>query len=141
MAASGPVTAPPDVATPAGNGGFFARLLAGQKAPALAARIGASVGSMLGRPVRIGDKVIATRHADVLDLLARDLDFRIAPVNEAKIDAVNGGPFVLGMDRGCRLAREREALYRALAEVDLAPIRQQARGGGVQAPERRERLD
>jgi cytochrome P450 len=39
---------------------------------------------------------------------------------------VNGGPFVLGMDRGCRLAREREALYRALAEVDLTPIHDQA---------------
>jgi cytochrome P450 len=55
-------------------------------------------------------------------LLARDLDFRIAPVNEARINAVNG-PFVLGMDRGVTLAHERRALYQALAGVDLAPIR------------------
>ena len=116
----------PDVATPSGNVGFAAKLLSGQKVPALAARIGASIGSLLGRPIRIGDKVIAARHADVLDLLSRDLDFRIAPVNEVKIDAVNGGPFVLGMDRGARLAREREALYRALAEVDMASLRQAA---------------
>lgn len=125
----------PDVATPAGNGGYVAGLFAGQKIPALAARIGASIGSLLGRPVRIGGKVIAARHADVLDLLSRDLDFRIAPVNETKINAVNGGPFVLGMDRGSRLARERGALYRALAEVDLVSIHKAA------AAETDERLD
>lgn len=127
MDVSNPGPAPvPDVATPDGNGGFVAGLFSGQKIPALVARIGASVGSLLGRPIRIGDKVIAARHADVLEMLARDIDFLIAPVNEARIDAVNGGPFVLGMDRGCRLAREREALYRALAEVDLAPVREAA---------------
>ena len=115
-----------DVATPPGSGGIAGNLVSGQKLPALAARIGASVGSFLGRPIRIGDKVIAARHADVVDLLSRDLDFRIGPVNEVKIDAVNGGPFVLGMDRGARLAREREALYRALAEVDMASLRQAA---------------
>jgi cytochrome P450 len=125
----------PGVATPAGSGGFVAGLFSGQKIPALAAKIGASIGSFLGRPIRIGNKVIAARHADVLDLLSRDLDFRIGPVNETKINAVNGGPFVLGMDRGCRLARERQALYRALAEVDLAPIREAARA------EAEERLD
>jgi cytochrome P450 len=36
---------------------------------------------------------------------------------------VNGGPFVLGMDRGAVLAQERRALYTALAEVDLVAIR------------------
>jgi cytochrome P450 len=90
----------------------------------MAARIGASIGSLLGRPIRIGSQVIAARHADVLELLARDLDFCIAPINEAKIDAVNGGPFVLGMDRGRRLVQEREALYRALGMVDLPAIRE-----------------
>jgi cytochrome P450 len=115
-----------DVATPDGNGGFLVGLLSGQRIPALAARIGASIGSFLGRPIRFGSQVIAARHADVLELLARDLDFRIAPINETRINAVNGGPFVLGMDRGCRLAREREALYRALARIDLAQLREAA---------------
>jgi cytochrome P450 len=55
-------------------------------------------------------------------LLARDLEFRIAPINGARIEAVNG-PFVLGMDRGATLAQERRALYQGLAQVDLAPIR------------------
>lgn len=123
---------PPGVATPAGNGGFVAGLTAGQALPALAARIGATIGSFLGRPVRIGTKVIAARHEDVLDLLARDLDFRIAPINEARIDAVNGGPFVLGMDRGLRLSREREALYRALAKVDLAALEAAAAADATQ---------
>ena len=115
-----------DVATPPGNGGVVAGLLSGQAAPAFAARFGAALGSLLGRPFRIGSTVVASRHADVLELLSRDLDFRIAPVNEARINAVNG-PFVLGMDRGRRLVAEREALYRALAEVDLAALEEAAR--------------
>jgi cytochrome P450 len=57
----------------------------------------------------------------VLELLARDLDFRIAPINASRIEAVNG-PFILGMDRGDTLVRERSALYAALAQVDLAAI-------------------
>jgi cytochrome P450 len=60
-----------------------------------------------------------------MEVLHRDLEFCIAPVNEARIDAVNG-PFVLGMDRGVTLAQERDALYQALAAVDLAPIREAA---------------
>ena len=111
-----------EVATPRNKGRATASWTSGQWLPALAARIGAAVGSLLGRPIRIFGNVIAARHADVLDLLARDLDFRIAPINEAKIDEANCGPFVLGMDRGLRLGREREALYRALAKVDLSAL-------------------
>jgi cytochrome P450 len=58
-------------------------------------------------------------------VLSRDLDFLIGPVNAEKIDAVNG-PFILGLDRGATLVRERAALYRALAKVDLglhSPLR------------------
>lgn len=116
--------APPSVttatiATPRSNPGP----LAGQRLPALAATIGATVASFLGRPIRFRNKVIAARHADVVDLLARDLEFTIAPVNQPRIDAVNFGPFVLGMDRGLRLAHEREALYGALSAVDLPSLR------------------
>lgn len=139
MDAVSPATAalpepPPDVATPVTKPGFVAGLFSGQATPAFAARLGASLGSLLARPFRIGATVVAARHADVLELLSRDLDFRIAPVNATKIDEVNGA-FVLGMDRGCRLAREREALYRALAEVDLALLRAAA------AAEAEQRLD
>lgn len=110
------------IATPAGAGGLLNSLLSGPAVPAAAAGLGAWAAAWLGRPFRLGRTVVAARHADVLELLGRDLDFRIAPVNAARIEAVNG-PFVLGMDRGATLARERRALYQALARVDLASIR------------------
>ena len=42
--------------------------------------------------------VLATRHEDVMEVLKRDLDFLIAPVNAERMEQVNG-PFILGMDR------------------------------------------
>jgi cytochrome P450 len=120
---SSSVAAPSDIATPAGSGGFLAKLGSEQRIPAIVARITAWIAALWGRPIRLGTKVIVARHAHVMEVLARDLDFRIAPINEARIDEVNG-PFVLGMDRGVALAHERHALYQALAEVDLAPLRE-----------------
>src|SRR5260370_1128123 len=111
-----------DIATPPGSGGLFATLFSGPTVPALAARLGAWLAALWGGPIRFGSKVIVARHAHVSELLARDLEFRIAPVNGARIEAVNG-PFVLGMDRCATLAHERRALYQALALVDLGPIR------------------
>jgi cytochrome P450 len=70
------------------------------------------------KPVRLGTKVFVGRHVDAVDVLSRDLEFLIGPVNAGKIDEVNG-PFILGLDRGATLVRERAALYRALARVDL----------------------
>jgi cytochrome P450 len=114
------VDAPHDVATPPGSGGLFASLLQGPTLPALAARLGAKLAAWRD-PIRFGEFVIVARHAHVLEVLHRDLDFLIAPINEKRIVEVNG-PFVLGMDRGATLVRERGALYQALAAVDLAPI-------------------
>ena len=82
---------------------------------------------MVGDPIRFGEFVIVARHAHVMEVLHRDLDFLIAPVNEKRIVEVNG-PFVLGMDRSATLVLERGALYQALAAVDLAPIRRCDRG-------------
>jgi cytochrome P450 len=81
----------------------------------LAARLGAQ---LLHKPLKLGSTVIAARHRDVAELLHRDLDFRIAPINAGRIDEVNGA-FILGLDRSDQLTRERHALYAALAEVDL----------------------
>jgi cytochrome P450 len=97
-------------------------LVSGPLVPALVARLGARVAAWWGDPVRFGNTVIVARHANVMEVLHRDLDFLIAPVNEKRVVEVNG-PFILGMDRGAALVLERGALYQALAEVDLATIR------------------
>lgn len=84
----------------------------------VAARLGVR---LLARPLRIGRTAIAARYGHVREILSRDLDFRIAPVNEERINAVND-PFVLGMDRSERLSLERYLLYKALAAVDFLAL-------------------
>lgn len=111
-----------DIATPSGSGGFIASLLAGPTVPRLAARFGAFIARLLGKPIRFRNTILVARHDHAVEVLRRDLEFRIAPINEERICAVNG-PFVLGMDRCVTLVQERSALYQALAAVDLDPIR------------------
>jgi cytochrome P450 len=108
------------IVTPKGRAGLAARIARGPLIPGLAARIAARA---LAKPLRLGSTVLAAKHAQVRELLCRDLDFVIAPVNEAKIREVNDGAFILGMDRSERLERERRALYAALEAVDLARLR------------------
>jgi cytochrome P450 len=115
---------PNAVATPPTRLSGLAKLLNNPNALALAARAFAIFSSWWQRPLRIGDKVFVGRHCDAVDVLSRDLEFRIGPINAAKIDAVNG-PFILGMDRCATLIEERAALYRALSKVDLAQLRRQ----------------
>jgi len=88
---------------------------------ALAARLGLAVRRFVGKPLQLRKSVIAVTHDDVRQVLARDLDFRIGPINESKILEVNG-PFVLAMDRSPVLEVERRALYSALAAVDLGKL-------------------
>lgn len=103
-----------DIETPAGPGSPWL----GPTLSGAAAWLGVR---LIVRPLRLGSTVIAARHRHVREVLARDLDFRIGPVNAARIDEVNG-PFILGMDRSADLTRERHALYAALAEVDMAGL-------------------
>jgi len=112
------------IATPPAKLNLFTGLLLKPGVLAFAARAFAMFSAWYGKPLRLGNKVIVGRHADAMDVLSRDLEFRIGPINAAKINAVNG-PFVLGMDRGDTLVRERAALYRALAQVELSSLRQQ----------------
>lgn len=124
MAATLDLAASDDVATPRGAPrGLVAKVLADQAASAFVARAGAWLAGWWNGPFKLGGKVLVVRHADVTAALARDLQYRIGPVNAERIGAVNGGAFVLGMDRGATLTRERAALYRALHRVDLDAIR------------------
>lgn len=112
----------PTIVTPA-RPTLIGFLVGGRVLPDLAARIGARLARWYGKPFRFLRWVIAARHDQAVELLQRDLDFGIAPVNAARIDAVNAGPFILGMDRSAALERERRALYEALAAVDMARLR------------------
>jgi cytochrome P450 len=110
-----------EIETPPGVGGLTARLLANPMLADLAARAGASFAARSGGPWRFGNTVLVASHSQIREVLSRDLDFCIAPINARRINEVNG-PFVLGMDRGAVLADERGALYRALAAVDLSSL-------------------
>lgn len=85
-------------------------------------RIAAKAAAAWGHVVVIFGFAIASRWNDVEDILRRDLDFQIAPINGGRIDEVNG-PFVLGLDRGLRMLTERPQLYAAVSAIDLAAVR------------------
>jgi cytochrome P450 len=111
------------IATPRGGDGALSALLRSRGFLSFGAQLAWSLTSLAGGPLRFGSTVIAVRHDDVSAVLARDLDFLIAPINAARIEAVNG-PFVLGMDRCAALAKEREALYSALRQVDRTKLKE-----------------
>jgi cytochrome P450 len=112
---------PHAIATPASR----ASILTGQAVPALLARCGVKLATLLGRPIKVGHTVLAARYADAYEALARDLDFQIAKINDTRMEQVCGA-FILGMDRSAVLAHERQALYEALAAVDLCALRDAA---------------
>jgi len=87
--------------------------------------LAANVLRRLAPRLVVGSVAIFSKWNDVKEMLSRDLEFLIAPINEAKIAAVTG-PFILGMDRSGRLVHERGQMYAALAAVDFPEIRQHA---------------
>ena len=118
----GPAGADGEIATPAGRPSGLAGLFCLRVLPWLAARAGSWLARAWGKPFGLGALVVAGRHCDVSEVLARDLDFIIQPINGARFDQI-GYHFILGMDRSVELARERHALYAALAAVDMTPVR------------------
>jgi len=92
----------PTIVTPA-RPTLIGFLVGGRVLPDLAARIGIRLARWYGKPFRFLRWVIAARHAQAVEMLQRDLDFGIAPVNAVKIGEVNAGPFILGMDRSAAL--------------------------------------
>lgn len=115
-----------DVATPRGARDVRDLLLQRRWLLAAGARAGILLSGRSGRPLRFGSLVVAAGHGAVSEILARDLDFLIAPVNAAKIQAVNG-PFILGMDRDARFCNERAALYSALRRLDHGSLAERVR--------------
>lgn len=85
-------------------------------------RFGAKAAAAFGCVLRVGRFALASRWSDVEEILRRDLDFRIAAINGPRIEEVNG-PFVLGLDRGGRMAAERPQLYAAVSAIDLDAVR------------------
>jgi cytochrome P450 len=112
----------PTIVTPA-RPTLIGMLVGGRVLPDISARIGARLARWYGKPFRFLHWVIAARHDQAVEMLQRDLDFGIAPVNAVKIGEVNAGPFILGMDRSAALERERRALYEALAAIDIGRLR------------------
>lgn len=65
--------------------------------------------------------LLVPRWQDVDELLRRDSDFLIAPVNAERIEGVMG-PFILGMDASARLHAQRECNYSALRDADRSGV-------------------
>lgn len=75
------------------------------------------------RTLPIAGKLAVFRWQDVDEMLRRDADFLIAPVNAERIDGVMG-PFILGMDASAKLHIQRESNYAALRDADKSGLRQ-----------------
>ena len=82
----------------------------------------ARIAAAYGRVIRFGKFAVASRWSDVDEVLRRDLDFRIAPLNGPRIEEVDG-KFLLGIDRGALMAAERPQLYAAVSAIDLRAVR------------------
>lgn len=72
--------------------------------------------------LRVGRRVIVSKHADVVEVLRRDTDFTIAEVNGSRM-ARWSGAFLLGTDRGEVYERESRVLLQAASVDDLAQVR------------------
>lgn len=89
--------------------------------PSLVARAARFVVCL--RPyISFGKRVFVLSWRHVTEVLQRDGDFLIAPINAERINAASG-PFILGMDRSPELFAQREAVYCALRAADMAPAR------------------
>lgn len=113
------------IATPAGRPAGFVLIFALRRTILWLSRFAVFLARWMGKPLRLGSAIFVARHEDVIEVLSRDLDFRIQPVDGPRFDQI-GFHFILGMDRSAELARERHALYAALAAVDMKPVRDAA---------------
>ena len=89
---------------------------------AFAARAFAWFSSWWEKPLRIGTNVIVGRHAHAVDVLARDLEFRIgrSTLPRSRPSTAHSFSDLIAAQPWCASAA---ALYRALAKVDLRSLR------------------
>lgn len=131
-AAARPTTQPP---SPNAQGGVGIRLKRWVFYTLTGRKVLRAAGAVLRRhaPVlKVGSRVIVTRHADVVEVLDRDEDFTIAPVNGPSIDRING-PFILAMDRGPEYDRDHAALRACARREDVDRVRELARAAAARA--------
>jgi cytochrome P450 len=88
-------------------------------------RTGAKLILRLAPRLTWKNTTILSRWSDVREVLSRDLDFVIEPVNKERIERING-PFILGLDRSTTHLHEREILYKALNPDDIPRIQNTA---------------
>ena len=70
----------------------------------------------------VGNRVVVSRHADVLEVLTRDTDFTVAEVNAKRFDELQGR-FILGMDRSPEYERDASTLRQVVRPDDLERVR------------------
>jgi cytochrome P450 len=85
-------------------------------------RIGFSIARGILPVVHYKKYAFVFRYSDVLEVLKRDKDFLIAPINAQNIQR-HIGPFMLGMDESPRLEHEHKAMYAIVKREDQARIR------------------
>lgn len=84
--------------------------------------IGARLLARLAPRLSVRKRFLVASWRDVCEVLERDNDFHIGPINKDRIEGVSG-PFILGMDRKPVLFAQRELIYGALRNADPAPAR------------------
>ena len=76
--------------------------------------------------LRLGKRVFIFRWQLVDEVLRRDSDFLISPVNATRINDVSG-PFILGMDRSIERNRQRQAIYQAMTSINKEKLTNEIR--------------
>jgi cytochrome P450 len=109
-------TPQPPLPAPSYGPSFFESLFS----PAIVRRVTPLLVRFAPR-LTIANRLIVSSWQDVTDVLSRDNEFLIAPINEARINSV-GGPFMLGMDRSPALIEQREHVYAALRDANKQPL-------------------
>lgn len=107
---------------------LLSRLVAAVLTPPVQVALARLLLRLGSRTLRLGNFLLVYRWQDVHEVLHKDEDFLIGPVNEKRIVAVSG-PFILGMDRSPELYRQRSCVYNAMRDADFTLIERNLSAG------------